>query len=192
MNQDSTCQQLVYYAIKAYQRGLVRGSGGNISARLNPGQLMVITASGISLGETNLDNLVTLNIETRDWIPNGNLRPSKESWHIDIMKLRPDVGAIVHVHPPYAVAFTVKGMEIPMLTDAGFKQKPIPRIPYFPGGSDNLKEKIIETIHQNPDCQTIILEKHGIITMAPDVASAYNLADLIEELAIVAYLSKNL
>ena len=62
MDQDSTCQLIVYYAKKAYERGLVRGSGGNMSARINPGHLMVITASGISLGETNLDNLVTLNI----------------------------------------------------------------------------------------------------------------------------------
>lgn len=38
-------------------------------------------------------------------------------------------------------------------------------------------------------CKVLLMEQHGIATLGPDVVSGYNLADLTEELAIIAHLA---
>jgi ribulose-5-phosphate 4-epimerase/fuculose-1-phosphate aldolase len=182
--------KLQYYAQKAYDRRLVGGTGGNFSARLNAEQ-MLITASGVSLGDTTPDNLITVNISNYEWEPVGDYRPSKEFvFHADILRLRPDVGAVLHVHPPHATAYAVKKRDIPMVTDAAFKQPPMPRVPFAPSGSEALKNNIVEAIEANPGCKVLLLEEHGTVALGADVITAYNVADLTEELAWIAYLSE--
>jgi ribulose-5-phosphate 4-epimerase/fuculose-1-phosphate aldolase len=189
MTEEGIREQLVLYARRAYDRKLVGGTGGNFSARVSGGR-MLVTASGMSLGDTDPDNLITVAIESGDWQPVGDLVPSKEHlYHAGILHLRPDVGAVLHVHPPYCTAYAVMGQEIPMVTDAGFKQPPIPRVPFAPSGSEELKEHVMRAIEEHPGCKVILLEKHGIVTLGADVVAAYNLADLAEELARIAYLA---
>lgn len=179
-------EQLVSFAQSAYQRRLVHGTGGNLSARLDNDKMM-ITASGLSLIDTEIENLMMVDIQSYDWDPNGMFIPSKEyKFHADIYRYRPDIEAILHVHPPFATAFAVKGQDIPRLTDAGFKLSAIPIVPFAPGGSEELKDLIVSTVRQNHDCQVILLEKHGIISLGSDIETAYNFADLTESLAQIA------
>ena len=77
MNDNDIRKQLVSYARKAYDRHLVGGTGGNFSARLSDDK-MVITPSGVSLGDTSLDNLVVVDINSGEWSPVGDFIPSKE------------------------------------------------------------------------------------------------------------------
>jgi L-fuculose-phosphate aldolase len=192
MREEEIRQQLVLYARWAYDRHLVGGTGGNFSARVNGGW-MLITASGVSLGDTSRDNLVSVDIESGHWEPMGGHVPSKEyRYHADILRLRPDVGAVLHVHPPYCTAYAVKGRDIPMMTDAGFKQPPIPRVPFAPSGSEELGGHVVRAIEEHPGCKVLLLEKHGIVALGTDVVAAYNLADLTEELGRIAYLSERL
>jgi L-fuculose-phosphate aldolase len=180
-------QQLVAFARRAYQRRLVGGTGGNLSARL-PGGRMLITASGLSLEDTAEDNLLTVEIETGDWQPIEGLVPSKEyKFHMDILRLRPEVGAVLHVHPPHATAYAVMKRDIPMLTDAAFKQPLVPSVPFAPSGSEELRQNVAAAVRLNPECRCLLLVQHGIIALGKDITAAYNQADLIEELATIAY-----
>ena len=192
MTEEKIREQLVAWSRKAYDRHLVGGTGGNFSARLGSTR-MVITPSGVSLGDTRLENLVTVDIHTYEWTNGGQYKPSKEyRFHADIFRLRTDVGAILHVHPPYATAYAVKQRDIPMVTDAGFKQPPMPRVPFAPSGSQDLRENVARVIKENPECKVLLMEQHGIATLGTDAVSAYNLADLTEELACIAYLWQRL
>jgi len=185
-------EKLVHFARLAYNRRLVRGTGGNLSARLNDSE-MLITASGLSLGDTEVENLISVNINSYEWIENRELKPSKEyKFHADILRLRTRVGAVIHVHPPYTTAYSTLGRDIPRITDAGLKQPVMPRVPFAPGGSDELKELISHATVENPECKALILEKHGLVAMGVDIAHTFYLADLIEELAHIAFLAKNL
>jgi len=190
---DQEAQQLlVRYSQRAYHRGLVGGTGGNFSVRIGAGK-MLVTASGVALCDTALDNLVTVDIESHAWQPLGNLVPSKEFvYHADILRLRPDVGAVLHVHSPYATAYAVKKRDIPMVTDAAFKQPPIPRVPFAPSGSDELMKLVVRAIEANPDCKALLLEQHGTVALGLDIVSAYNGADLLEELARIAHFAEQL
>ena len=192
MNDDDIRNRLVSYARKAYDRHLVGGTGGNFSARLSDGK-MVITPSGVSLGDTSLDNLVVVDINTGEWSPVDDYIPSKEyHFHAEIMRLRPDVGAVLHVHSPYATAYAVKKRAIPMVTDAAFKQPPMPSVPFAPSGTGDLKENVSRAVQENPGCKVLFMEQHGIAALGADVVTAYNVADLTEELAWIAYLSEKL
>lgn len=192
MNEQKMKALLIKYSQRAYNRGIVGGTGGNFSARLDEKQMM-ITASGVSLGDTTMENLVEMEIETYKWQSQGDYIPSKEYlFHADILRLRPDVGAVLHVHPPYATAFSVQKRDIPMVTDAAFKQPKIPRVPFDPSGSKELQASVVQAIKDNPDCKVLMLEEHGIIALGADIRWAYDIADLTEELARIAYLNESL
>lgn len=190
MDENDIRKQLVKYACKAYDRHLVGGTGGNFSARLSEDK-MVITPSGVSLGDTSLSNLVTVDINSGKWEPIDDYIPSKEfHFHAEIMRLRLDVSAVLHVHSPYATAYAVKKRSIPMVTDAAFKQPPMPSVPFAPSGTQDLKKNVSKAVQQNPGCKVLLMEQHGIAALGTDVVNAYNLTDLTEELAWIAYLSE--
>jgi ribulose-5-phosphate 4-epimerase/fuculose-1-phosphate aldolase len=182
-------EELALFARKAFHRKLVRGTGGNFSVRIDSGS-MLITASGLSLAETRFDNLIRVDIETLSWTPAGNMRPSREfSIHADILRRRPETGAILHVHSPFATAYAVRGRSIPLVTDSAFLQPDIPIVPFAPSGTEALRKLLARAIDQFPECNTLLLEKHGVIALGPDIRSAYHQADLIEELAQIAFLA---
>lgn len=185
-------EKLVYFARRAYNRGLVGGTGGNFSGRISENRL-AITASGMNLGDTSLENLIEMSIDTYEWQSGGDYVPSSEYlFHADILRLRPDIDAVMHVHPPHATAFAVLKRDIPMVTDSAFKQPHIPRVPFAPSGTRELQENVVTTLQSNPGCKVLLLEQHGIICLGPDIRQAYDLGDLIEELARIAYLKETL
>lgn len=192
MTNEDIKQILIDYATRTYDRGLVGGTGGNFSARLADGK-MAITASGLNLGDTSMENLIEMDIGTYEYTPNGPYVPSKEYlFHADILRLRPDVGAVLHIHPPYATTFAVLKRDIPMVTDAAFKQPKMPRVSFEPSGTKELQANVVEAINGNPGCKALLLEQHGIICLGEDIRWAYDIADLTEELARIAYLTEAL
>jgi len=184
--------ELAKTSIKTYERGLVGGTGGNVSARLDQTHFL-ITPSGVSLGDTTIDNIIKVNLETLDWIPNEPYIPSKEyKFHAAIFKARPDINGIVHCHPPYATAYAVRKMDIPAVTDAAFKQPPAPHVDFSPSGTDALAEKVATAAQEDQSFRIIMLDQHGIIAVGTDLVQAYNFADLNEEMARIAYISSTI
>ena len=184
--------ELARISIKTYQRGLVGGTGGNVSARLDS-TTMLITPSGVALDETTPDNILKVKLDTLEWVPNGSYIPSKESrFHAEIFKARSDVNGIVHCHPRYATAYAVRQMDIPYVTDAAFKQPPMPHVDFSPSGSDALADKVAQAARANSNFRVIMLDEHGIIGVGVDLIQAYNFADLTEELAQIAYVSASI
>jgi len=193
MNDRMIQALLVEYSRRAYDRGLVGGTGGNFSARLDDGETMLVTASGLSLKDTSQENLVRVDLNTFNYSAPGGLLPSMEyQIHADIYRLRPEAGAVAHLHPPYCTAFAVKNRDIPALTDSALKQPPIPRVPFAPSGSETLRRHMAEALKNSPECRVILMEMHGITALGAGVAEAYDTADLTEEIARIAFLSEAL
>jgi ribulose-5-phosphate 4-epimerase/fuculose-1-phosphate aldolase len=86
----------------------------------------------------------------------------------------------------------VKKRDIPMVTDAAFKQPPMPRVPFAPSGSEALRQNVVRAVEQNPGCKVLLLEQHGVVALGANVLAAYNTADLTEELARIAFLAEQL
>lgn len=189
MSEAELRESLSQTARRTYERGLVRGSGGNVSVRLDATH-MLITASGLSLGDTTPENIVKVNLESEEWVAAGMYVPSKEyRFHKAIFNVRRDVGAIIHCHPPYATAYAVRKLDIPYVTDAAFKQPPMPHVPFSPSGSEALVQSVRTAAAGNDAFRVILLDEHGIIAVGQDLVQAFIFADLAEEMAQIALLS---
>ncbi len=89
--------------------GLNRGTSGNISARVDGG--LLITPSGIPCEECRPNDIVEMGM---DGASDDRRRPSSEwRFHRDILAARPEVGAVVHAHSPFATTLACLGRGIP-------------------------------------------------------------------------------
>src|SRR5207237_1340691 len=92
-----------------------RGAGGNVSARVPGSEEILITRTGVILGEVTPDDVVPIDPTGRPLDPQGP-RPSKEvPFHTVVYRLRPDVNAIIHLHPCYAVVQSLRLADLPLL-----------------------------------------------------------------------------
>ena len=187
-------EELASTAIQAYQRGLVAGAGGNVSARVPGRDQVLITPTGVSLGMTTVDNIVKTDLHANHLDTGNGHRPSKETgFHCSIYRMRPEVNAIVHVHPPHATAFSLRMKDLPLVTvSASANLKRVPCIDMALSGSDELKHLVEEGFEKNPGVRCILMRGHGIIATGPGLVAAYNAADLIEDTARIAFLSATL
>jgi L-fuculose-phosphate aldolase len=185
-------EELVATCRKAFQRGLVGGAGGNISVRVPDRDEALISATGVSLGDITPTTVVRVDLKGQVVEAQGACRPSKETgFHVCIYRLRPHVGAVVHLHPPFATAFAVRGKELPLVTDgAMLNLKHVPVVGHAPSGSVELHRIVEEGLRKYPDAKAILMERHGMFSMGPNLTVAYNLADLVEDTAKIALLSR--
>ncbi|MDU5945606.1 MAG: class II aldolase/adducin family protein [Paenibacillus macerans] len=116
MDQDNAGeirQELCKYARKIVENGLVVGPGGNISARA--GDKMYLSPSGFALEEIEPEQWIEVDIPTGQ-VTDSGLRPSSEVlMHLYGYRQKPDIGAMVHTHPPNCIAFTLIERELPIM-----------------------------------------------------------------------------
>lgn len=157
--------------------GLSQGTSGNISVRTDQGFL--ITPSGIPAENLAPDDVVAMDFEGRYDHP---LAPSSEwRFHRDILVARPEVGVVVHAHPPYATGFAICGREIPavhyMIAMAGGPT--IRCAPYAPYGTQRLSDLALDALQDRSAC---LLANHGMIATGPTLDRALWLAVEVEAL----------
>ncbi len=186
-------QDICRYSNLLYQRGLVGASGGNVSAK--KGDNIYVTAGGKSLRDIKSEDIVEVDIRG-DLVDNyTKLKPSKEtSMHLNIYKARKDIDCIIHVHPIYATAFTIRGKTVPMITvTSKLKLKDVPLVEYAEPGSNKLSEMVFKTVQEaQEDISALLLEAHGLIVFAKGMENCFNIAELVEETAEIAYVSRNI
>jgi L-fuculose-phosphate aldolase len=160
--------------------GINQGTSGNISARF--GDAMLITPTGVPYDELDPGDLARMPIEGRG-ASDGPLEASSEwRFHLDIMKSRPEVGAVVHAHSPYATAFAICNREIPachyMIAAAG---GPSIRVaPYATYGTAELSRHALAALEGRTCC---LLANHGLIATGATLKRAMWLAVELETLA---------
>jgi L-fuculose-phosphate aldolase len=184
-------KELAQFSRLSYDRGLVAARGGNLSIRIPGTERVLITPSVISLRDITPDIIIEVDIHGNLSKGKKNLKPSKETpFHTSIYRLRDDVMAIAHVHPPFATALSLKDKPFPILTAPGMVNLiKVPLVEFAFMGTKELCDFVSETVKQNMDVKALLLKGHGIVAMGPDLASAYYIADLVEDCAKVALFS---
>jgi ribulose-5-phosphate 4-epimerase/fuculose-1-phosphate aldolase len=184
-------EELVATCKKAFQRGLIAGAGGNISARVPGREEALISATGVSLGDISPATIVRVDLKGQVIEAHGECRPSKETgFHVCVYRLRPHVNAVVHLHPPYATSFAVRNRELPLVTDGAMANlKHVPVVGFAPSGSAELHRLVEEGVRNYPEAKAILMRSHGMFSMGPNLTVAYNLADLVEATAQIALFS---
>lgn len=169
-----------------HSHGLVKGTSGNISARVPGTETFLIKPSGARMGFLKPEELVLVDFQGKK--VKGELNVSLETpMHAAIYKARRDVQAVVHTHPPTATAFGIAKMEVLPLQIEMFMLLPngVPFVPFKAPGSKALAESVQQKI---VNCDAVILENHGIVTVGSSVEAACDLNEMVEEAAKIQFL----
>jgi len=164
-------------------------SGGNLSVRLSEDRFLV-KPTGIALYDLREEDLL---VTDASGVPlEGSGRPTKEiNSHLSIYSIRQDVGAIVHYHSPFATTYAVCGLEIPLMTvHAKRILGTIPTVPADREGSAALAASLA-VVFENRSVSAALMFDHGIIAAGATLTKAQNVAELVEESARIAYLSRH-
>ena len=179
--------ELIKVAKRAFDTRLQTGTGGNISSRVVGSDAVVIKPSGVGFSDCDPNNLLVVDLDGK--ILKGLTTPSKDMpFHLGIYRVRPEVNGIVHVHSPWATAWSVLGEEIPTLTvQSESKFGRIPLVPSGPDGSAETAESVVNTF-RNPKIHVAMLQNHGSVGVGKTLVGAEELVELIEETAQIAML----
>lgn len=168
----------------AVEKGLALASGGNLSARLPGADRFVVTASGTWLDRLGTEDFSIVPLQGERLA--SAVKPSSE-WrlHASIYRARPDVNAIVHLHPQYAVLLDALGYEVRLITlDHAYYVRSVGSTPYYPNGSVELAESAAEQALSH-DC--IVMGHHGCSALGPSIEMAFRRALNLEEAAALTY-----
>jgi L-ribulose-5-phosphate 4-epimerase len=180
---------LVTLCHRAYAFNLTPGVSGNMSVRVPERDLVVIKATGYSLGDMTEAETLLVDLEG-NVVDESEARPSKEMYfHLAIYRRRPDVGAVVHLHPPYTLVFAATHSLPPYLTGASraFLGNGLVLIPPAPSGSKELV-RLVEEAFANPDVKAAVLAEHGSLTVGADLYQAFYITQYLEDAARTAVL----
>ena len=181
MDESALRRRMVEVMQAMDERGLNRGTSGNVSARC--GEAMLVTPSGIPAGRLAPEHMVL--IQPDGSTAEGSLKPSSE-WrmHQGILDRRPDVGAVVHCHSRHATILACANKPIPavhyMVAVSGGTSVPV--APYATFGSPELAAAVVEALDGR---YATLMANHGQIVAAPNLDYALAIAEEIEEQAAV-------
>jgi 3-dehydro-4-phosphotetronate decarboxylase len=176
-----------------HDRSLTPGSSGNISIRLDSGN-WIVTPTGSILGRLNADKLSLLS-ESGDLLAGD--APTKEvPIHQAVLRQRPNVRAIVHLHSPYAVALSMlteldPGDMLPAMT-AYFVMRvgTLPLVPYIAPGDPQLGIAVESQLRRTPDTSCLLLANHGSVAAGVNLFAALDSAEEIEQTARLWFLTR--
>ncbi len=162
--------QLVMFMQRIYDKGLTTTSGGNLSIMDTDGNIW-ITPAGVDKGTLTRRDIICVH---PDGICEGPHRPSSElPFHASVYKMRPDLKAVLHAHPPALVAFSIvrKIPNLDLIPTVRSVCKDAQIAIYDVPGSDALGEKVGQVFANH--CDIAILENHGVCIGAPDMFTAF-------------------
>jgi L-fuculose-phosphate aldolase len=158
--------------------GINQGTSGNVSLRHDDG--LLITPTSVPYEAMTPDQIVFM---AMDGSHAAGQKPSSEwRFHLDILKARSDVNAVVHAHPTYSTILAIMGMDIPpvhyMIAAAGGDS--IRCAPYATFGTAELSERAVQALQSRLAC---LLDHHGMIAIGKSLDKALWLAVEVETLA---------
>jgi L-fuculose-phosphate aldolase len=184
LDEEQLRRDLVRTSQAIHRKGWVANHDGNISARLSGGRLLC-TPTAVSKGDVEPEWLIVVDEEGK--VVQGNRRSFSElRLHRVAYRTRPDIGVVLHAHPPVATGFAVSGADLghPFMPEPVVSLGPvIPVVAYHPTGSDELDRALEKALSQ---ADVAILEHHGAIAIGGSLEQAWLRMELLEHLAQIS------
>ena len=174
---------------RTWQRGFVSANDGNFSCRLSE-NVVLATPTLVSKGFMKPNDLVKIDMEGNQL--EGKLKVTSEiKMHLAIYKERQDFKAIVHAHPPHAMAYAITDEPLPMciLPEVEICIGYIPITTYGTPGTQELPETISPFIRNH---SVLILSNHGVVTADNDILQAYHKMEMIDQYCKILILAKQI
>jgi ribulose-5-phosphate 4-epimerase/fuculose-1-phosphate aldolase len=184
--------QLAHVGYDVVQARLVCGSGGNLSARIPDEDACWVTARGAWLDRLSRTTFAPVRISDGSpavvgAVPPPRIEPSSEvALHLALYRARPDVNAVIHLHPQTALLLDALGEHVRIVTtDHAFYLRRVSTVPFRLPGSTELASLTAAMAADGTDC--LVLSQHGCVVMADSVELAHKRARNLEEAASLTY-----
>jgi L-ribulose-5-phosphate 4-epimerase len=180
-------EQICQLHLELPKNGLVKWTGGNVSARDAETGYVVIKPSGVRYEDLKAEHLVIVDLEGKR--VEGALKPSSDTAsHLYIYRHRRDIHGIVHTHSPYATAFAALGKPIPVYLTAMADEfgGPIPCGGFALIGGEEIGQVVVESIGDSP---AVLLKNHGVFTVGPTAEAAVKAAVMVEDVARTVWIA---
>lgn len=174
-------EKLIEVTKRAYADKMFAATSGNLSLYDRENGRMYITPSSYPYELMTAEDVMVIDLDGH--ILEGPHKPSSE-WRMHAAIYRSDdtVNAIVHTHSPYATAFAINHMSIPVV---------LYEIVYFLGGdiplaegaipgTDAVGENAVKVLHDRYGC---LMANHGALAVGDTLDRAYTRAVYIEDAA---------
>ena len=180
-------QELVHFGKLLHEHGYVAATDGNLSVRLD-GQSVIITPTCISKGMMRPQDLIVVDMDGHTLAGRRGVS-SEVAMHLLIYKMRSDVNAVVHAHPPVATGYAAAGIPLnpAIVCEAVIGLGAVPLAPYATPGTSALADVLRPLI---PEHQAILMANHGAVTYAEDLLRAYLKMELVEHFARISLVTK--
>ncbi|TNE85392.1 MAG: class II aldolase/adducin family protein [Deltaproteobacteria bacterium] len=172
--------RIVQIARLLHHRGMLAGMDGNLSTRTPRGYL--VTRTSCAKGLLVESDVVEVDAEGHPVDSSGPRPTSELALHLACYRARPDVGAVVHAHPPHAVARTLVGRDlaVDVLPEALLILGDVPVVPYARTGSIDLAAAVGDAI---ASASAVLLERHGAVAVGADLDQALIRLETLEHTA---------
>jgi L-fuculose-phosphate aldolase len=169
-----------------YSRNYIVGADGNISARLSDGSIL-ITPAGAMKGFLEPQHMAKVDMSGRT-VDDGPRASTEVGIHLVVYQERPEMRAVVHAHPPHAVAMTIAGidMQAPFIPEIVVTIGGVPTADFGTPGTPELAESIRGIVRCS---DTVVMTNHGSVTMGTNLMDAYKKLDMVEHSAKILWLA---
>ncbi len=164
------------------------GQDGNLSVRIGPDRVLVTPGGGLIKSQLTAADMVEVDLAGRR--RRGRRNPTSElDLHLRILRCRPDVGAVVHAHPPTATGFAVAGEGIPanVLPELIFQVGPVAVVPYGTPGTPELGDRVEPHIGRH---DALLLAHHGAVTVGRTLDQAWIRMESLEHGARIILIAR--
>lgn len=175
-------RQLVRIAKSMHRAGYTPGTAGNLSVRLDS-QTILATPTGCSKSLLKSADMVIVDLDGHKISGLRNVT-SEIGMHLAVYRLRPDVQAIIHAHPPIATAFAAcrKPLNQPICSEIMMTTGLVPLAKYATTGTEEVSASLQPFI---PAHDAILLANHGLLTYGETLMDAFMKTETVEHFAQV-------
>ncbi len=184
-------QQICEVGHLIWQLGFVAANDGNISMKVDDNTFLT-TPTGTSKRILTPEMIIKMNANNEVIECPEGFRPSSEfKMHLRCYKERPDIGAVVHAHPPTATGFAIAHIPLDDYTmpEAIIFLGSVPIAPYGTPGSQEVPDSVAPFLAEH---DTILLMNHGALTVGKDLTQAYYRMETLEHFAKVSLVARQL
>lgn len=182
--------ELVEVCHRLYAKGWVANHDGNASVRVGPDRI-VTTPTAVSKGDVRPEHLIVVDLAGKK-VEGTRKAFSELALHLKVYRERPDAHAVLHAHPPTACGFAVAGIPIesvcmPEAVVSLGSHIPLTGVvlPFGDEGAAVLDGQL-------DDADAVLLAQHGVLTLADELWTAFYRLELVEHLAKIQLVARQL
>lgn len=189
MSFEKICEDIILVGKEMYQRGLIIGTDGNISVKMEDGNI-VITGSGFCKGKLEKAHMSVIT-------PTGEIlrgpKPARDvRMHLAVYRTCEEAKAVVHAHPPVITGFSMSHYNFDKISlpEAVFNLNGVACTEYAVPISVDVARGIMKAMRRRPKCRAIVMANHGALTFSDNLYDAFYKMETLEFLGKSTLVSK--